>query len=44
MVWHACYREYRAQAYDPFVGDNDLAGAAATLLTLAADRIAGMFR
>lgn len=42
MVWHACYREYRAEAYDPFIGSKDVAGAAQTMLTLAAQRIARM--
>jgi uncharacterized protein YdiU (UPF0061 family) len=27
LIWHACYREFRAEAYDPFIEQNDIASA-----------------
>ena len=42
MVWHACFREYKTEAYDPFIDDKDIAGAAGALLDHAAVRLAEM--
>lgn len=42
IVWHACKREYRKEAYDPFFENNDLPGAASKFLELAAENIATM--
>jgi uncharacterized protein YdiU (UPF0061 family) len=42
IIWHACKREYRSEAYDPFVEKNDLPGAASKFLDLAAEKIADM--
>jgi len=42
IVWHACYREYKQEAYDPFIQDGDIASAAAALLDNAAVRLAEM--
>jgi uncharacterized protein YdiU (UPF0061 family) len=42
LVWHACYREYRHAAYEPFHETRDIAAAAHVLLKQAADRIAAM--
>lgn len=42
MIWHACYREYRDTAYDPFIGKKDLVGASKALLEESAHRLAAM--
>jgi len=42
LVWHACKREYRAEAYDPFIESKNLEQAASKLLDAAAIRIADM--
>ena len=42
MFWHACYREYREEAYDPFFDTNDVAGAATIFLEKAAQNLAAM--
>lgn len=42
IIWHACKREYKAEAYDPYIESNDLEQAATKLLNLAAVRIADM--
>ena len=42
MVWHACYREYKETAYDPFIEQDDLASAATVLLNESAEKIATM--
>jgi uncharacterized protein YdiU (UPF0061 family) len=42
IIWHACYREYREEAYEPFHSTGDLAGAADVLLRLSADKLATM--
>jgi uncharacterized protein YdiU (UPF0061 family) len=42
MIWHACKREYTAEAYDPYVETNNLEQAATKLLDSAAVRIADM--
>lgn len=42
IIWHACKREYRAEAYDPNIETNNLEQAATKLLDLAAVRIADM--
>ena len=42
MIWHACYREYRAEAYDPFIDSKDIVSAANVLLEKAAERLATM--
>jgi uncharacterized protein YdiU (UPF0061 family) len=42
LVWHACYREFRDEAYTPFIADKDVASAATVLLERSADRLAEM--
>jgi len=42
MVWHACYREYKKDAYDPYFDKDDIIQASKTLLTKSADRLATM--
>jgi uncharacterized protein YdiU (UPF0061 family) len=42
MVWHACFREYREEAYDPFFDDGDIESAATVFLNKAAEKIATM--
>jgi len=42
IVWHACKREYRQAAYDPYIKEKDLEGAASKFLEHAAERIANM--
>jgi serine/tyrosine/threonine adenylyltransferase len=42
MVWHACFREFKEAAYDPFVAQSDVAAAGAALLRESATRIAAM--
>jgi uncharacterized protein YdiU (UPF0061 family) len=42
MVWHACFREYKRDAYDPHVETDDIAGAATVLLERAAERLSEM--
>jgi uncharacterized protein YdiU (UPF0061 family) len=42
LFWHACYREFRQQAYDPFFDKKDIAGAAQVFLKQAADKISSM--
>lgn len=42
MVWHACFREFRKEAYDPYIAQNDIAGAAAKFLELSADHLSDM--
>eukprot|EP00522_Entomoneis_paludosa_P007389 CAMPEP_0172455102 /NCGR_PEP_ID=MMETSP1065-20121228/11894_1 /TAXON_ID=265537 /ORGANISM="Amphiprora paludosa, Strain CCMP125" /LENGTH=640 /DNA_ID=CAMNT_0013207557 /DNA_START=250 /DNA_END=2172 /DNA_ORIENTATION=- len=42
LVWHACYREFRAEAYDPFYETKDIEKAATVLLNESAKRIAAM--
>ena len=42
IIWHACKREYKKEAYDPFIDDNNLAGAASKLFELSATKIATM--
>lgn len=42
MIWHACYREYRKEAYDPFFEKNDIASAATVLLEKSAEKLATM--
>lgn len=42
IVWHACKREFRTDAYDPFIGTDDLAGAVDVLLHQSAVGIANM--
>jgi uncharacterized protein YdiU (UPF0061 family) len=42
MIWHACFREYKQNAYDPFIESKDIAGAAAVLLDESALRLAEM--
>ena len=39
MVWHACYREYRDIAYDPYRATNDIAAAATVFLHETAKRL-----
>lgn len=42
LIWHACKREFKAEAYEPFVEKKDIAGAASKLLELSAVKIATM--
>ena len=42
MIWHACYREYRADAYTPNIEQNDIAAAATVFLEQSAHRLANM--
>ena len=42
LIWHACYREFKAEAYDPFIEQNDIAGAATVLLQKSAEGISSM--
>lgn len=42
IVWHVCKREFKVEAYDPFIDSNDIEGAASKLLELAATKIASM--
>lgn len=42
LIWHACKREFKAEAYDPFVESKNIAGAAEKLLELSAGKIATM--
>jgi len=42
LIWHACYREYRKEAYDPFYEKKDIASAATVLLDRAAENLATM--
>jgi uncharacterized protein YdiU (UPF0061 family) len=42
LIWHACKREFKTEAYDPFVEKKDIAGAASKLLELSAVKISAM--
>jgi len=42
IIWHACKREYKAEAYDPYIESKNLQQAATKLLDLSAVRIADM--
>jgi serine/tyrosine/threonine adenylyltransferase len=42
LVWHACYREFRDDAYTPFRDTDDIASAATVLLERSAERLAEM--
>ena len=42
IIWHACKREYKAEAYDPYFESNNLEQAATELLNSAAIRISDM--
>lgn len=42
LLWHACKREFKEEAYDPFIDSNNAAGAAEKLLELSAKGIATM--
>jgi len=42
IIWHASKREYRQEAYDPFIEKKDLESAASKLLELSAVKIATM--
>jgi uncharacterized protein YdiU (UPF0061 family) len=42
MIWHACYRECRETAYDPYYKDKDLESAASVLLKESAEKISTM--
>ena len=42
LIWHACYREYRQEAYDPFYEKMDIVSASRKLLELSAKKIAAM--
>jgi len=42
IIWHACYREFRKDAYDPFHEKGDISSAATVLLEKSGDSIAAM--
>lgn len=42
IIWHACYREFRKDAYDPFYEKGDISSAATILLEKSAESIATM--
>ncbi|GAX13823.1 hypothetical protein FisN_30Lh118 [Fistulifera solaris] len=42
LIWHACYREFKSIAYDPFIESNDLKSAARVLLEQSRQNIAKM--
>jgi len=42
IIWHACKREYKAEAYDPNIDSKNLEQAATAMLNEAAVRIADM--
>lgn len=42
LIWHACKREYKIAAYDPFIESKNLEGAATKFLDLAAVKISDM--
>jgi serine/tyrosine/threonine adenylyltransferase len=42
MVWHACYREFKEDAYDPFFDGKDIVSAATVLLDKSAEKLATM--
>eukprot|EP00934_Nitzschia_sp_Nitz4_P007615 Nitzschia sp. Nitz4//scaffold91_size79674//51169//53211//NITZ4_005374-RA/size79674-augustus-gene-0.80-mRNA-1//1//CDS//3329560121//7605//frame0 len=42
LLWHACKREFRKEAYDPYIPNKDVADAATTFLKLSSARIAQM--
>jgi hypothetical protein len=42
MIWHACYREYRVDAYTPHIDQKDIAAAATVFLEQSAHRLANM--
>jgi len=42
LLWHACKREFKTDAYDPFIDSNNLVGAAEMLLELSARKISTM--
>ena len=42
IIWHACFREYRKEAYDPFVAQNNLVEASKVLLEESAHKLAAM--
>jgi uncharacterized protein YdiU (UPF0061 family) len=42
LIWHACYREFKTMAYDPFIESNDLESAARVLLEESRQNIANM--
>lgn len=42
MVWHACYREFREEAYDPYIENKDIEQAATVLLNKSVEKLATM--
>ena len=42
IIWHACYREFREDAYDPFFEKKDIASAATVLLEKSVEKLATM--
>jgi len=42
MIWHAAYREFRTEAYDPYRATNDIASAGRALLTGSLDKLSLM--
>jgi serine/tyrosine/threonine adenylyltransferase len=42
LIWHACYREFRDDAYDPYQASDQIEAAAAVLLHQSAQRLATM--
>ena len=42
LFWHACYREFKAECYDPYFQQDDVQPAAVRLLELSMDKISDM--
>jgi Protein adenylyltransferase SelO len=42
LIWHACYREYRTEAYTPFIDTKDIASAGTVFLQQSAQKLANM--
>lgn len=42
LIWHACYREFKEEAYDPFFESKDIEKAATVLLNKSAEGISKM--
>jgi hypothetical protein len=42
LIWHACYREFRESAYDPYKASDQIGAAATVMLQQSAQRLAAM--
>mmetsp|Transcript_9876 Transcript_9876/g.14353 ORF Transcript_9876/g.14353 Transcript_9876/m.14353 type:complete len:736 (-) Transcript_9876:398-2605(-) len=42
IIWHACFREFPSECYEPFIDDNDILSASKCLLDHSLDGIAAM--